>query len=85
MIRYDFTCTYCNFKWDSVSTPANVYKKSCPKCSDTKLIVREWNRSRIDYYYGAPPFPEPEESDANESDLMGIDESFNPFDYGAID
>lgn len=85
MIRYDFTCTYCNFRWDAISTPANVYKQSCPKCHDRKLIVREWNRSKIDYYYGAPDFPEPEESNGDESDLMGTDGSFNPFDYGFTD
>lgn len=81
MIRYDFTCTYCNFKWDLISTPANVYKKACAKCGDTKLIVREWNRSKIDYYFGAPDFPE--ESDADET--TGTDGSFNPFDYEIAD
>lgn len=55
-----FTCKYCNYKWvKKMYNYENSTSIKCPMCSDKSIIAKEVdNGSKVDYYAGAPAFPE---------------------------
>lgn len=74
-MKIELCCAYCGYRWlDSFQTKAQLDMAVCPKCSDSTLIVKDANASKvdyyappkqseekkIDYYAGAPAFPEAE-------------------------
>ena len=59
MNRYELICEYCDNRWQINYTPKEqIY---CSVCNDRKIRVRDLHAENVDYYFGAPPFEEPED------------------------
>lgn len=60
----EMTCKYCGHHWQLKNIYRNPNSKIiCAICGDTNIIVRDYEKSRIDYYAGSPPFPEKKSED----------------------
>jgi Zn finger protein HypA/HybF involved in hydrogenase expression len=56
MNKFELTCWYCNFSWET-----NYIGKDdsqCSKCKDTNIKVVDLQRTKIDTYEGSPDFPD---------------------------
>lgn len=73
----EIECTYCGFK-----TERQLYIKSnitCDKCGDKKVKLRDRDREKIDYYQGAPEFPEkPLDIDLSGLEATKVEEEKEP-------
>jgi len=59
-MKFSMECTYCGHKWvETAYNPETLRGKICPhgNCKDKRIIVRDLNSSKIDYYEGSPAFP----------------------------
>jgi len=62
-LEIQIECTYCGNKWNATSwSKTEIDSMICPKCKDSRLIVRD-RTSKVDYYQGSPPFPPKKQDD----------------------
>lgn len=90
-MRFKLTCLYCNHKWEKlISNYLTSRGAHCPICGDSNVLVKEYNKSAINYYEGAPEFVDPPEvpdaieplvPETNSNDFVFP----NYFDYGSMD
>lgn len=58
-MRLACICRYCDHKWEKVFlTYMALSSPTCPKCNDKNVSTKEYDKSKIDYYEGAPAFKE---------------------------
>ena len=55
-----FRCLYCDHKWIVKIYGSSVPQEDCGRCGDKNIIVKSLEKSKIDYYAGALPFPKEE-------------------------
>lgn len=47
-------CNYCGFGWEEFWDDSHDYR--CHKCNDSNLNIESIEKSKVDYYKGAPAF-----------------------------
>lgn len=58
-------CQYCGKEWEQTNfTNSDMMFLRCIKsgCNDKNIRVRQLDKVKVDYYQGAPPFPEKKEA-----------------------
>ena len=62
MTKARVTCTYCAKEWFlEVVSKRQLANLECTKCKDKHPVVKEYES--VDYYQGAPPFPDKSKED----------------------
>jgi transcription elongation factor Elf1 len=53
------TCTYCNHQWERyIPKKSEMGYLNCIRCGDKQLKIKDSEKSKTDYYAGAPEFPQ---------------------------